>query len=84
MATNVVEIVGDSSHMRLETTDISGPDPLEFLSGSFRSTPEERRVVNVFLTANGAILSLRFEFTSQLFPEHSITGARIYNTEDAL
>lgn len=75
MATNVVCLRGDSSAMTLKLTNLTGPDPLEFIVGSFRSTPEERRVATVVLIIGGnQRFQVRFEFTSGVFVEHTITG----------
>jgi hypothetical protein len=86
MATNTIDVAGDSSQLLIQATNLSGLDPLEFLSGSFRSSPEERRVCTVFFIAAGGTepFQLRFEFTSPLFIEHSVTGKPVYRTQDAL
>ena len=86
MATNVVNITGDSCSLRLEATNITGADPLEFLSGTFRSSAEEKRICTVFFITGGGtqIFQLRFEFISPKFVEHSILGTPVYRTEDSL
>lgn len=78
--TNTVHIQGDSSNLLIRATNLNDPDPLEFLSGSFRSSAEERRVATVFfVTAGGTkTFQLRFEFTSPSFIEHDITGKPVY------
>jgi hypothetical protein len=82
--TNTVYIAGDSSSLRLEAKNLTTDDPLEFISGTFRSTPEERRVCVVFFNFLGQTFELRFEFTSPEFVEHSITGKAVTQTQDTL
>lgn len=80
MATNTVVLRGDSSSLTVKSTNVTGLDPLEFQVGSFRSTPEERRVATLQLvTAGGTkVFKLRLEFTSGQFVEHTISGKPIY------
>jgi len=87
MADTNVAVIGDSSHLVVTTSRTTALDPLEFLSGSFRGGPEERRVANVFLiTAGGTkTLTLRFEFTDPAMIEHSITGKPVFiNADDQI
>ena len=81
--TNIV-VVGDSSHLVVSTNRITAVDPLEFLSGSFHGSPEERRVATIFLVTAGGTktLSLRLEFTDPAFIEHSITGKPVFTNSD--
>lgn len=78
MANNIIALVGDSSNLTIRTAPVTGTDPLDFVSGSFRSCPEERRIAVVFLNTAGKNIKLRLEFTSGQFVEHTITGAQIY------
>jgi hypothetical protein len=74
MASNRVQIVGDRCNLDLVGTNLEGENALEFVIGAFRSSPEERRVATVFFNVAGSQFSLRFEFTSNAFVEHSIKG----------
>ena len=80
MARNTVTVVGDSSSLTLRSTNITAVDPVVFLSGSFRGSPEERRVCSVFvsLEAGTKTAELRFEFTDPHFVEHTVTGKPVY------
>lgn len=84
MSTNTVYIAGDTSSLNILASNLTGLDPLEFISGSFRSCPEERRVCSVFLNIAGKSFELRFELVSPSFVEHTITGKPIYSGQDAL
>lgn len=77
--TNLVVLRGDTSSLTIKSTNITGPTPLEFIIGSFRSTPEERRVSTTLHNIGGnKRFQLRVEFTSAQFVEHSITGASLF------
>ena len=81
MATNSVEIVGDTCNLHISATNTSGADEISFLSGSFRSSPEERRVASVFFDIGGTkSLELRFEFFNGVFIETTIYGKPLYDT----
>lgn len=81
MASNAVEIVGDSGTLRIVATPLAA-NTIEFLSGTFRSTPEERRVVTVFFIVDATkTFELRFEFTDSQFIETNIFGRRIYDSD---
>jgi hypothetical protein len=84
MASNRVYIAGDSSALEIVASNLTGADPLEFVNGSFRSCPEERRVCSVVLNVAGVIFELRMEFLSPAFVEHSVVGAPVYSGQDAL
>ncbi len=84
MAANRVYIAGDTSSLEIVAINLTGADPLEFISGSFRSCPEERRVCSVYLNIAGAVLEMRFEFTAPSFVETTITGKPVYRTQDSL
>jgi len=84
MSATQVAIAGDTSTLSIIAINLTGVDPLEFISGSFRSCPEEQRVCNVFLNIAGASFELRFEFTSPSFVEHTITWASGYRVHDSL
>ena len=81
MATKV-HVIGDSSNLDIAASPLGASPELEFLSGSFRSSPEERRVCTVFLGIAGTakVFQLRLEFTDAAFIEHSVTGKPVYRT----
>lgn len=82
MAVNLVSIRGDSTQLTTRAINLTGPDPIEFISGSFRGGPEERRVCSIFFDINTKTFELRFEFQHSAFAETTITGVPIYvNTE---
>lgn len=77
MPVTTVSLAGDRSWLTIRAQNITGPDSVDFLSGSFRSTPEERRVASVFLevtTAPAKSFELRFEFSDVAFTETNIKG----------
>lgn len=80
MATNTVEIAGDTSSLLVNATNITGADELAFISGSFRSSPDERRVVTIFMEVGGTgkTFEMRLEFSDPQFIETTITGRNIY------
>lgn len=78
MATNNVAILGGDNHLFVSATNLSGDLPIEFESGAFRSSPEERRVAVMFLVIGDKVLKLRLELTSPIFVEHSIAGQDLY------
>lgn len=67
MATNLVAVAGDTSTCSIRATNLTGVDPIEFISGSFRGAPDERRVMNVFFASGVKEFELRFEFTDPAF-----------------
>ena len=80
MATSVVEIVGDSSNLLIQATNSTGPDAIEFLSGSFRGCVEERRICTVFFVIGGVkTLEVRIEFSDPAFIETNIFGKPLYD-----
>ena len=78
--TNTVQIAGDTGALTLEATNLTGPSPLEFLSGSFRGCVEEKRVASVFLVTGGGTktFELRFDWTDPALIEHSVAGAAVF------
>jgi hypothetical protein len=77
--TTNVEIVGDSCNLAIAATNLTG-DEIEFLSGSFVGSPDERRVANVFFIIGGTkTFVLRFEFFDPTFIETTLTGKPIFS-----
>ena len=77
MAVTTVSLAGDRSWLTLRAQNVTGPDSIDFLAGSFRSTPEERRAASVFLEINttpAKTFELRLEFSNVAFTETTITG----------
>lgn len=87
MAVNTVHVVGDQSNIVLHVSNITAVDVPEFLSGSFRGSPEERRIMSIFLSLESGTktIELRFEFTDPLFVQQNIVGKSVYpNSPDTL
>jgi hypothetical protein len=85
MAGFLFEIVGDTGHLRLHSPPNIISDGWYLLSGSFNPSPDERRVITMFL-ANDAfpdhILRLRFEFTDPTLATMDTTGQPVYLTSE--
>lgn len=82
MATQLVSISGEQSVLALRATNITGPDPLDIISGSFRASPDERRVCSAFFGIGAGTIELRFEFTDYSFPIRDWKG-QIKQTDSA-
>ncbi len=81
MAVNTVSIIGDQSYLHVYATNLTGAFPLEFLSGSFRGTVEERRVASIFLVINDTeFFEVRLEFSDQAFTTTDIKGKSLKST----
>lgn len=82
MATNSVHLAGDQSSLLLEATNLTAVDPVVFLSGSFRGSPEERRVASIFiaLEAGTRTLEIRLEFSDPAFVQTTVTGKSVYKS----
>lgn len=82
MATNSVHLAGDQSSLLLEATNLTAVDPVVFLSGSFRGSPEERRVASIFiaLEAGTRTLEIRLEFSDPVFVQTTVTGKSVYKS----
>jgi len=81
VAVNNVAILGGDNHLFVSAKNLTGDDPLEFETGAFRSSPEERRVAVLFLITGGGskVFKLRLEFSSPDFVEHNITGKSLFD-----
>lgn len=90
--TVIVEIVGDTGHLRLFAPPAGvGVGVWAFLTGSFNPSPDERRVVTIFLTndvgnigdpTDDNTLRLRFEFTDPLLATVDTLGNAVYLTAE--
>ncbi len=85
MAVSTVSITGDNSNLTLRAVNLTGASPLEYLSGAFRGSPEERRICHVFLiTAGGAkTFEVAFTFMAPIFVEHTVKGVPVYQNIDS-
>lgn len=84
MATQVT-ITSDSSTLELRANPVVVTDPaLEFFSGSFKGSVDERRValVNMVVPTGTKRFSLRFEFTDPVFATADIWGTPTYITDE--
>lgn len=90
MADLVVEIIGDTGHLRWHALDSRAFSLVEFLVGSFRPSPDERRVVTTAFnfrlpTSTGDAninLHLRLEFTDPLLATIDTIGRPVYLTAE--
>lgn len=73
MSTQLVNIAGEQSNLILRATNITGV-ALDIISGSFRPSPEERRVCSVFFGIGAKTLEIRLEFTDFVFPIRDFKG----------
>ena len=80
MAVNTVQLVGDQSSLIIDGVNITAVDPVVFLSGSFRASPEERRVASVFMSLEigTKTVEMRLEFSDPSFVQTTITGRPVY------
>lgn len=81
----VVEIVGDTGHLRIHAPLDDVLNFYQFLSGSFNPSPDERRVITVFFTFTripGSVLRIRFEFTDPLLATTDTLGNPVYLTSE--
>ena len=67
--------------MVVAATNVSGADAVLFNSGSFRPSPEERRVASAFFTIGAATFEMRFEFIDPVFVSRGITGQPVIEHE---
>ena len=81
MATNSVDIAGESSNLFLRLTNLTGANTLDFISGSFKGTGTERRIAVAFLGIGAKVLQVRFEFIDPAFIETDIKGNPLYTTQ---
>ena len=80
MATNSVHLAGEQSSLLIDATNVTAVDPVVFLSGSFRGSPEERRVASVFLAleAGTKVIEIRLEFSDPAFVQTTVTGKPVH------
>lgn len=73
---NEVVVVGESGTLAIQAIATNAGPEMEFRSGSFKGTIDERRVVTVFLAipAISKDLTLRFEFTDPSFAATDLVG----------
>lgn len=73
---NQVVVIGDSGTLSIQGIPVGGVPDLEFRSGSFRASAQERRVCGVFMfiPTGGKEFELRFEFTDPVFAQEDIKG----------
>jgi len=85
VATNTVLLVGDQSSMVVKGTNLTAVDPIVFLSGSFRASPEERRVASVFLSLEAGLrtIELRIEWSDPRFVQSDVAGQPVYQDDRA-
>lgn len=82
MAANTVEVVGDTGQLLATTIDLSGPSEMSVISASFRGSPDERRVVSLFVDIGGIkTLELRFEFFDPAFITTTMLGKPLYSSD---
>lgn len=85
---NQVSINSDTSTLTLITTPLLDTDPaMEFITGSFKGTVDERRVavLNMVIPTGTKLFTLRFEFTDPLMASVDIWGTPTYlNDEDRI
>ena len=74
---NEVVVCGESGNLSVKATALDGSPEMEFRSGSFKGTVDERRVCVVFMTIPSLSknLTLRFEFTDPGFSDVDLLGA---------
>jgi len=78
-ATNFSQIRGDEAALRIQLRSTGATD-LEFVSGAFLGSPDEKRLISMFLeTTDGAAKSfeIRVEVFDPRFPSMSLAGAQI-------
>lgn len=73
---NQVVVMGPSGTLAIQAISVGGSPTMEFRSGSFRGSADERRVIGVFMfiPAGGKEFELRFEFTDKDFAENDLNG----------
>lgn len=73
---NSVVIQGPTGTLSIQAISVGAAPTLEFRSGSFRGSADERRVVGVFMfiPTGGKEFELRFEFTDKDFAENDLKG----------
>jgi hypothetical protein len=83
-----VTISSDTSTLEIQAAPVVSTDPaMEFSSGSFKGTVDERRVafVDMVIPTGTKLFSLRFEFTDHLLATTDIWGTPVYlNDEDRI
>lgn len=82
---NNVTITTDTGVLRLRGRPLLAADPtMEFLSGSFKGSPDERRVAFVVaaIPDGSKVFSLRFEFTDPALAGSDIYGTPMYSTDE--
>jgi hypothetical protein len=89
--TTTTEIVGDTGHLRFVSSPNNQGLAPTFLSGSFNPSPDERRVITLFLNfdignigdpSDDSNLRLRFEFTDPLLATVDTLGHPVYLTAE--
>ena len=73
---NQVVVLGDSGTLSVQGLPVGAAPDLEFRSGSFRASVQERRVCGVFMfiPTGGKEFELRFEFTDPVFAQEDLLG----------
>lgn len=73
---NSVVIQGPTGTLSIQAISIAGAPTLEFRSGSFHGSADERRVASVFMVIPSLAkeFELRFEFTDRDFAENNLKG----------
>ena len=85
-ATNFAQIRGDEAGLRIRLSSTGAVD-LEFASGAFLGSPEEERIITMFLeTTDGATKSFSLKATifDPRFPAMSLVGKMISSTKRAI
>lgn len=74
-------ITGDRSSLTLQLSNVATQGPMILNSGSFRPSPEERRVVSLFVRAQGTTgafdIEIRLEYFNPRFATRTILGAPV-------
>lgn len=85
MAGNVVTITSDTATLLVQAIQANPASPdMQFSSGSFKGTVDERRVALVIMAipTGAKLFSVRFEFTDPALATVDIKGVPVYLTKE--